>query len=94
MFLFLKHNFIKDNEVHVKISGDNDDGNIKLLYQIANVFYPNSTDNSVLFSIFEARDIKSNIKVEMTRFRERAGNNDPNNEMTIIHSETINCYQY
>ena len=69
--LFVKHNFIKNNEAHIKTSGDHDGGNIKLLYKIANVFHPYCTDNSVLFSILEGKDFRSNIKVGMTRFRER-----------------------
>ena len=45
-------------------------GSFKLSYQIANVSHPNNTDNTV-FSIFEAKDYRSNIKIGLTRFREQ-----------------------
>ena len=69
--MLVQHSFIKDNEIHVKIGGDHGGGSFKLSYQIANVSHPNSTDNTVVFSIFEAKDYRSNIKIGLTRFREQ-----------------------
>ena len=65
----VQHSFNKDNEIHVKIGGDH--GSFKLSYQIANVSHPNSNDNTVVFSIFEAEDYRSNIKIGLTRLREQ-----------------------
>ena len=67
--MLVQHSFIKDNEIHVKIGGDHGGGSFKLSYQIANVSHPNNTDNTVVFSIFEAKDYRSNIKIGLTRFR-------------------------
>ena len=68
--MLVQHSFIKDNEIHVKIGGDHGGGSFKL-YQIANVSHPNSTDNTVVFSIFEAKDYRSTIKIGLTRFQQQ-----------------------
>ena len=68
--LNLEHSFIKDSEILVKTTGDYGGGSFKLLYQIANVFYPNSFDNTALFSIFEAKDYRSNVKIGSNIFPE------------------------
>ena len=69
--MLVQHSFIKDNEIHVKIGGDHGGGSFKLSYQIANVSHPNRTDNTVVFSIFEAKNCRSNTKIELTRFWEQ-----------------------
>ena len=69
--MFVQNSFIKDNEIDVKIGGDHGDDSFKLSYQVANVSHPSSTDNTVVFSIFEAKDYRSNIKIGLTRFREQ-----------------------
>ena len=69
--MLVQHSFLKDNEIHVKIGGDHGDGSFKLSYQITNVSHPNSTDNTVVFSIFEAKDYRSNVKIGLTRFQEQ-----------------------
>ena len=68
--MLVQHSFIKDNESAVKIGGDHGGGSFKLSYQIANVSHSNSTDNTV-YSIFEAKDHRSNVKIGLTRFREQ-----------------------
>ena len=37
-------------------------------YQICNTIHPNSKDNTVVFSIFEAKDYRSNLKLALSRF--------------------------
>ena len=69
--MLVQHSFIKDNEIHVKIGGDHGGGCFKLSSQITNVSHPNSTDNTVVFSIFEAKDYRSNLNIGLTRFREQ-----------------------
>ena len=69
--MLVQHSFIKDSEIHAKIGGDHGGGSFRLSYQIANVPHPNSTDNTVVFSIFEAKDYRSNIKIGLSRFREQ-----------------------
>ena len=69
--MLVQHSFIKYNGIHVKISGDHGGGTFKLSYQIANVSHPNSTDNTVVFGIFKAKDYRSNVKIGLTRFQEQ-----------------------
>ena len=69
--MLVHHKFIQNNKIHVKIGGDNGGGSFKMFYQIANVLNPNSTDNTIVFSIFEARDYCSNIKIGLTQFCEQ-----------------------
>ena len=69
--MLIQDSFIKDNKIHVKFGGNHGGGNFKLPYQITNVSHPNSTDNTVVFSIFEDEDYKSNIKIGLTRFWEQ-----------------------
>ena len=69
--MLVQHSFIKDEKIHVKIGGDHGGGTFKLSYQIANDSHPNCTDNTVVFSIFEAKDYRVNVKIGLTRFREQ-----------------------
>ena len=64
--LLIDHQFIKDNEIHVKIGGDHGGGSFKMSYQVANtlaVYNPNSKENTIIFSTFEAKDYRVNLKV-------------------------------
>ena len=60
--MLVHHPFLYD-EIHVKISGDHGGGSFKMSYQIANVSNPNSKENTVVFSIFEAKDSRVNLKL-------------------------------
>eukprot|EP00117_Sycon_ciliatum_P035782 scpid24552/ scgid0050/ len=51
----------RTHEVWVKIGGDFGDESFKFCFQIANVVHPNSTDNTVPFLIFKAKDNASNL---------------------------------
>ena len=55
----------------MKIGGDHGAGSFKMSYQIADVQSPNSTDNTIAFSIFEAKDYHSSIKTGLTQFQEQ-----------------------
>ena len=63
------HTFIPADEIHVKIGGDHGDTSFKFCYQIANVSNPNSKENTVVFSIFEAKDTRPNLKTCLSRFK-------------------------
>ena len=52
-----------NNEIHVKISGDHRGGSFKMSLQIVNNANPNSKDNTITFSIFEAKDYRIIILV-------------------------------
>ena len=69
--MLVHHGFIKNKEIHVKIGGDHGGGSFKMSYQIANTKNPNSTNNTTIFSIFEAKDYRCNLKLGLTRFREQ-----------------------
>ena len=69
--MLVQHSFIKDNEIHIKIGGDQGGGSFKSSYEIANVSHPSSTDNTVVLSIFDAKDYRSNLKVGLTKFQEQ-----------------------
>ena len=67
--LLVSHPFIPDDEIHVKIGGDHGGGSYKMSYQIANVSNPNKLDNTVIFSIFEAKDSRANLRLCLERFK-------------------------
>ncbi|XP_065663349.1 uncharacterized protein LOC136085802 isoform X2 [Hydra vulgaris] len=65
------HKFIPDKEIQIKIGGDYGGGSFKMTYQVANTLNPNSKDNTIVFSIFEAKDYRINVKVAMSRFEKQ-----------------------
>ena len=60
-----------NDEIHVKIVGDHGGGSFKTNYQICNTDKPNSKDNTLVFSLFEAKDYRSNLKIGLSRFRQQ-----------------------
>ena len=53
--LLVHHEFIPDDDIHIKIGGDHGGGSFKMGYQVANVNHPNKLDNTIIFSIFKVR---------------------------------------
>ena len=66
--LLVEHLFIPQSEIHVKI-GDHKDTSLKMSYQIANVKNPNGKDNTVVFSLFEVKDTRANLRCCLSRFK-------------------------
>ena len=66
--MLIDYPFIK-NEINLKIDGDNGGDSFKMSFQVANVVNPNHKDNTVVFSIFEAKDYRVNIKLALERFK-------------------------
>ena len=66
--MIINYPFIK-NETHIKIGGDHGGGSFKMSFQVANVENPNRKDNTVVFSIFEAKDYRVNIKLALEHFK-------------------------
>ena len=64
--MIVHHEFL-NNEIHVKIGGDHGGGSLKFSLQIVNTVNPNSKDNAIIFSIFEAKDYTINILAGMQR---------------------------
>ena len=60
---------IAESEIHLKVGGDHGGGSFKMSFQIANVENPNKPENSVVFSVMEAKDYKSNLRLCLERFR-------------------------
>ena len=67
--LLVTHAFIHDDEMHIKIGGDHGGGSFKMSYQVANVNHPNKLENTVIFSIFEAKDSRANLHICLERFK-------------------------
>ena len=56
------------NEIHVKIGGDHGGKSFKACFQVCNTKYPNSKENTTVFSIFEAKDYRTNLKTGLSFF--------------------------
>ncbi|XP_065672293.1 uncharacterized protein LOC136090116 [Hydra vulgaris] len=67
----VNHNFIQNKEIYIKIGGDYGGGSFKMSYQIVNTINPNSSENTIVFNIFESKDLRANIKVAMARFEKQ-----------------------
>ena len=67
--LIHQHPFIPNNEVHLKIGDDHGGGSFKMSFQIGNVEHPNKPENTVIFSIMEAKDLRSNLMLCLERVK-------------------------
>ena len=61
--------FIPSNEIFLKIEGDHGGSSFKMSFQVANTDHPNKAENTVLFSIMEAKDYKANLLLCLQRFK-------------------------
>ena len=68
--LLVNHDSFND-EVHIKLGGDHGGGSFKMGYQVCNTSKPNNKDNTIVFSLFEAKDHRCNMKVGLTRFTQQ-----------------------
>lgn len=57
-----------NGEIHVKVGGDHGGKSFKACYQVCNTKAPNSKDNTVVYSIFEAKDYRPNIRTGLSMF--------------------------
>jgi len=57
-----------NDEIHIKIGGDHGGDSFKACYQVCNVQSPNSKDNTVIFSMFEAKDSRANVRTALNVF--------------------------
>ena len=65
---------IPSDEIWVKVGGDKGGNTFKMCFQIVNTKTPNSPSNTCVFSIFEAPDSVTNLKVIGDRFGEEICN--------------------
>ena len=56
-------------EVHIKIGADHGGNSFKACYQVCNREAANNKDNTVVFSLFEAKDYRSNIRTGLEMFK-------------------------
>lgn len=61
-------------EVHIKIGGDHGGKSFKACYEICNTNSPNSKDNTVIFSLFEEKDLRLNLRTGLSLFKEQIDN--------------------
>ena len=66
--LLCDHPFIPSDEIHLKIGGDHGGGSFKASFQVGNVLHPNQSSNTVIWSIMEAKDYRSNLLLCLERF--------------------------
>ena len=57
------------NEIHLRIGGDHGGGSFKMCYEICNVNHPHRKENTIVFSIFEEKDSRANLRICLERFR-------------------------
>ena len=56
-------------EIHIKVGGDHGGKMFKMSYQCCNTLHPNSRSNTVVFSLFEAKDHRMNLNIGLLRFQ-------------------------
>lgn len=62
-------NAIPKSEIHLKLGGDVGGGSFKMAFQIANLDKPNSKTNTVVFSMFNAKDSWANLKTALLQYK-------------------------
>lgn len=62
---------IPEEKIFVKLGGDHGQGSMKLAFQLANVPHPNSTKNTVVFSLFEGKDTRNNLRIVTQCYKEQ-----------------------
>lgn len=65
----LKHPPEMNDEIHIKIGGDHGGHSFKACYQVLNRECPNNKDNTCVFSLFEAKDYRTNLVTGLHRYR-------------------------
>ena len=55
----------------MKLGGDKGGGSVKLNFQIVNVPYPNSVNNTCVFTAFVASDLVTNLHVALDRYKDQ-----------------------
>ena len=59
---------IPDDEVWLKLGGDKGGGTFKFCFQHLNVSSPNAPENTCVFTLFEAPDTHTNLKIGLERY--------------------------
>lgn len=62
---------IPEDQMYLKLGGDHGQGSMKFAFQVANLEKPNSSKKTVVFSIFEAKDTRNNMRTALDRYKEQ-----------------------
>lgn len=62
---------IPEDEIWIKLGGDKGGDTMKLSFQVVNVATPNSVKNTMVFSVFAARDTPTNLHIAVDRYRDQ-----------------------
>ena len=57
--------------LYVKIGGDHGGNSFKMCFQIVNMKSPNSKENTMVFSMFEAKDYRCNLEIALNMYHEQ-----------------------
>ena len=60
-----------EEEIHLKIGGDHGGGSFKAAYEICNTENPNSKLNTVIYSLFEQKDIRLNLITGLSMYKDQ-----------------------
>lgn len=70
--LLTSHNGkIPDDKIYVKIGGDHGQGSMKLEFQLANVEKPNSSKKTVVFTLYEGKDTRNNLRTMTQGYKDQ-----------------------
>ena len=58
-------NAIPEDEIHIKLWEDAGGGSFKMAFQIANLDKPHSKTNTIVFTMFQAKDSWANLKTAL-----------------------------
>lgn len=62
---------IPEDKLYVKVGGDHGKGSMKFAFQLANLKKPNSSKKTVVFTLFEAKDTRNNLRTVTQRYKEQ-----------------------
>ena len=85
---------IPEEEIWLKIGGDKGEKSVKTSFQICNTPNPNSVQNTVVFSVFEAKDTPVNLHIALDRYHEQVEALQKQSwryaDMAVIHNTVQN----
>ena len=62
---------IPEEQLYIKLGGGHGQGSMKFAFQLANLEKPNSSKKTVVFSMFEAKDTRNNLRTSLQRYKEQ-----------------------
>ena len=60
-----------NEEIHIKIAGDQGGGSFKEILEVLNTACPNSKQNTSIVGMMEAKDYRANLKISVGFFKEQ-----------------------